>query len=51
MSEVNPFITEKKVMEFDIIIEVMCTKTEVIELARKLFDDYDTDCSKSLSRA
>lgn len=29
----------------------MCSRIEIIEMARKLFDDYDMDCSGSLSRS
>jgi hypothetical protein len=28
----------------------MCSKEEIIEMAFKLFEDYDADCSNSLSR-
>lgn len=28
----------------------MCSKAEIVEMARRLFDDYDTDCSNSLCR-
>lgn len=28
----------------------MCSREEIIEMARRLFEDYDTDCSNSLSR-
>lgn len=28
----------------------MCSRQEVVTMARKLFEDYDADCSNSLSR-
>lgn len=28
----------------------MCSKEEIVEMARRLFEDYDTDYTYSLSR-